>query len=124
MHAFGTFSGADGQAFPGLVVGDRVHDLRSEWPATLAMLEDWDSARARLAELAASPPGEGALLDELRPLAPIAPSGQILCGGANYHKHLHQMVFAHLRREGDTRPDDELRAEAIEVAARRKRDED
>jgi 2-keto-4-pentenoate hydratase/2-oxohepta-3-ene-1,7-dioic acid hydratase in catechol pathway len=46
------------------------------------------------------------------------------CGGANYYKHLHQMVVAHLKREGDTRPDEELRAEAMEVAARRSREED
>jgi 2-keto-4-pentenoate hydratase/2-oxohepta-3-ene-1,7-dioic acid hydratase in catechol pathway len=34
------------------------------------------------------------------------------------------MVVAHLKREGDTRPDEELRAEAVEVAARRSREED
>ena len=34
------------------------------------------------------------------------------------------MVVAHLRREGDARPDEELRAEAIEVAARRAREEE
>jgi 2-keto-4-pentenoate hydratase/2-oxohepta-3-ene-1,7-dioic acid hydratase in catechol pathway len=48
----------------------------------------------------------------------------VLCAGANYYKHLHQMVFAHLKRDGDARPDEELRAEAIEVAARRSREED
>ncbi len=54
----------------------------------------------------------------------MQPSGQVLCAGANYHKHLRQMVLAHLQREGDTRPEEELRAEAIEVAARRSRGED
>ena len=48
----------------------------------------------------------------------------MLCAGANYYKHLRQMVVAHLRREGDTRPEEELQAEAIEVAARRSRDEE
>lgn len=124
MYAFGTFSGTDGAAFPGLVVDGRVFDVRGEFPGTLAMLQDWDRAHTKLEALAGDPPGDGTLLAELRPLPPVEPSGQILCGGANYHKHLHQMVVAHLKREGDTRPEDELRAEAVEVAARRKREED
>lgn len=122
--AFGTFAGADGAGFPGLVVDDRVFDLRGEFPSTLSILQDWESSSARLDQLAVSPPGDGALLAELRPLAPIDPDGQMLCGGANYYRHLHQIVFAHLKREGDARPDDELRAEAVEVAARRKGEED
>ena len=120
----GTFAGTDGAGFPGLVLGDRVHDLRPEFTGTLAMLGDWDVSLARLHELMAEPPGEGAPLADLRPLPPVDPSGQVLCGGANYDKHLHQMVVAHLKREGDTRPDDELRAEALEVARRRATVED
>jgi 2-keto-4-pentenoate hydratase/2-oxohepta-3-ene-1,7-dioic acid hydratase in catechol pathway len=88
------------------------------------MPQDWEASLARLRELAASPAGDGSALEDLRPLPPVRPSGQVLCGGANYYKHLHQMVVAHLKREGDTRPDDELRAEAVEVAARRSREED
>jgi 2,4-didehydro-3-deoxy-L-rhamnonate hydrolase len=122
--ALGSFAGADGEPFPGLVIGERVHDLRPEFADTLSMLQDWDASLRRLHELAASPPGDGIALDDLRPLPPVGPSGQVLCGGANYYKHLHQMVLAHLKREGDTRPDDELRAEAVEVAARRSREED
>jgi len=122
--ALGTFAGADGEPFPGLVIGDRVHDLRPEFTCTLSMLQDWDASLERLHELADSPAGDGASLDDLRPLPPVHPSGQVLCAGANYYKHLHQMVFAHLRREGDARSDEELRAEAVEVAARRSREED
>jgi 2-keto-4-pentenoate hydratase/2-oxohepta-3-ene-1,7-dioic acid hydratase in catechol pathway len=77
----------------------------------------------RLRTLAAEE-AAGEPLDAVRPLAPIEPSGQILCAGANYAKHLHQMVFAHLKREGDPRPDEELRAAAIETAARRATVED
>jgi 2,4-didehydro-3-deoxy-L-rhamnonate hydrolase len=122
--AFGTFARAHGEPFPALVVGELVHDLRPEFADTLSMLEDWDVSLPRLRELADSPPSAGATLDDVRPLPPVHPSGQVLCGGANYHKHLHQMVVAHLKREGDTRPDEELRAEAVEVAARRAREED
>ena len=122
--AFGTFAAGDGVPFPGLVVDERVHDLRPRFADTLSMLHEWDASLRALSELASSPPGEGVALDELRPLPPVHPSGQVLCGGANYYKHLRQMVVAHLRREGDTRPEEELRAEAVEVAARRSREED
>jgi len=114
----GTFAAADGVAYPGLVVDGRVRDLRPEFTSTLGMLGDWDAVLPRLRSLA----GEGAVgepLEALRALPPVTPSGQILCAGANYTKHLHQMIFAHLKREGDPRPDDELRAEAAERTARR-----
>jgi 2,4-didehydro-3-deoxy-L-rhamnonate hydrolase len=119
----GTFARGDGEPFPGLVLDERVHDLRPEFANTLSMLQHWDAALARLRQLADSPPGEGVDLEELRPLPPVHPSGQLLCAGANYRKHLHQMVVAHLKREGDARPDEELRADAVEVAARRSREE-
>jgi 2,4-didehydro-3-deoxy-L-rhamnonate hydrolase len=122
--AFGTFAGADGTPFPALVAADRVHDLRGEFPDTLTMLRDWEPSLDRLRQLAASPPGDGAALADVRPFPPVHPSAQVLCGGANYRKHLRQMVVAHLRREGDTRPDAELQAEAEEVTARRSASED
>jgi 2,4-didehydro-3-deoxy-L-rhamnonate hydrolase len=122
--ALGTFAGADGEPFPGLVLDERVHDLRPEFADTFSMLQGWDESLARLRELAGSPPGGGVHIEELRPLPPVHPSGQVLCAGANYRKHLRQMVVAHFKREGDTRPDEELRAEAEEVAARRSREED
>src|SRR4051794_18097726 len=123
MFGLGMFAAVDGAKFPGLVVDEHVRDLRPEFTSTLAILQDWDASLARLHELASQDAASEAI-DSLRPLPPIDPSGQILCGGANYYKHLHQMVVAHLKREGDTRPDDELRAEAVEVAARRRREED
>ncbi len=119
----GTFAAADGAPYPGLVVDGHVRDLRPRFRSTLELLSDWDAALPVLRDLA----GRGATgqpLDTLRPLAPVEPSGQVLCGGANYHKHLHQMIYAHLKREGDPRPDDELRAEARELTARRSTVED
>jgi 2-keto-4-pentenoate hydratase/2-oxohepta-3-ene-1,7-dioic acid hydratase in catechol pathway len=114
----GTFAAADGVAYPGLVCDGHVRDLRPEFTSTLAMLRDWDAVLPRLRELAVQE-ATGVPLATLRPLPPVEPSGQVLCAGANYHKHLHQMVFAHLKREGDPRPDEELRLEAIETAERR-----
>jgi 2,4-diketo-3-deoxy-L-fuconate hydrolase len=123
MFGLGMFAGADGAGFPGLVVDGVVRDLRPEFAGTLAMLQDWDVSLARLHELAADG-ASGTPLSELRPLPPVEPSGQVLCGGANYYKHLHQMIFAHLKREGVPRPDEELRAEAMELTTRRKTQED
>jgi 2-keto-4-pentenoate hydratase/2-oxohepta-3-ene-1,7-dioic acid hydratase in catechol pathway len=114
----GTFQAADGAAHPGLVVDGRVRDLRPEFDSTLTMLRDWDAVLPRLRELAGEGP-KGEALDALRPLPPVEPSGQVLCAGANYRKHLHQMIYAHLKRGGDTRPEEELRAEAVELTARR-----
>jgi 2-keto-4-pentenoate hydratase/2-oxohepta-3-ene-1,7-dioic acid hydratase in catechol pathway len=124
VFALGTFAGEDDRPFPGLVVDGQVHDLSARAPSTHALLEDWEESLPELRALAASPPGEGTPLARLRPLPPVTPPGQVLCAGANYRKHLHQMVVAHLRREGDTRPEEELRAEAVEVAARRSREEE
>jgi 2-keto-4-pentenoate hydratase/2-oxohepta-3-ene-1,7-dioic acid hydratase in catechol pathway len=116
--AIGTFAAADAVAYPGLVVDGRVRDLRPEFTSTLQMLRDWDAVLPRLRVLA----GEGAAgepLDALRALPPVEPSGQVLCAGANYTKHLHQMIYAQLKRQGDERPDAALRAEAVELTARR-----
>jgi 2-keto-4-pentenoate hydratase/2-oxohepta-3-ene-1,7-dioic acid hydratase in catechol pathway len=125
MFGVGTFARDGGEPFPGLVVGDRVVDLRPELgpeTTTLALFRDWDAALARLRALAAAP-GDGVALADLRPLPPVAPPGQVLCGGANYSKHLREMAYAHLRREGDTRPEAVIRAEAADVSARRARED-
>jgi 2-keto-4-pentenoate hydratase/2-oxohepta-3-ene-1,7-dioic acid hydratase in catechol pathway len=45
---------------------------------------------------------------------PITPSGQILCAGANYRRHLRQMHYAFERRKGNDAPEDELRAASAE----------
>ncbi|HEY7633053.1 MAG TPA: fumarylacetoacetate hydrolase family protein [Thermoleophilaceae bacterium] len=122
--AFGTFAGEDGIAFPGLVVDGLVRDLRPEFADTLSMLESWGESLDRLRQLAALPPGAGVALADLRPLPPVYPAGQILCAGANYRKHLQQMALAHMRREGDERPDAELQAEAAELTEQRAREGD
>ncbi len=122
MFALGTFARGEGEAFAGLVVDERVHDLGPD-TTTLALFRDWDASLERLRTLAVAPPGEGVPLGELRPLPPVAPAGQVLCGGANYSKHLRQMAYAHLKREGDERPEEELRAAADEISARRARED-
>ncbi len=122
MFALGTFARGEGEAFAGLVVDERVYDLGPD-TTTLALFLDWDASLERLRALAAAPPGEGVALAELRPLPPVAPAGQVLCGGANYFQHLRQMAYAHLKREGDPRPEEQLRAAADEISARRARED-
>ena len=110
--ALGTFS-RDGGRFPGLVAGDRVHDLRPPLGAgvtTRSLLEDWERSFARLRELAAGDLGDGVPIADLRVEVPVDPPGQVLCAGANYRRHLTQMHFAFERRHGNDLPDEELRA--------------
>ncbi|HWH95123.1 MAG TPA: fumarylacetoacetate hydrolase family protein [Baekduia sp.] len=119
----GTFAGSGGEPFPGLVLGgERVLDLRSAFghgATTLGLLRDWDAALPHLRELAAEPAGPIAAYADMRPLPPVSPSGQILCAGANYFKHVRQIAYSFLRQGGDERPEAEVRAEAEEISARR-----
>jgi len=118
----GTFDAGDGRGFPGLVVGDRVLDLRpalGEGVTTRDLLGDWDAALERLRALAAGPLDGAVPLEDLRPLPPVQPPGQIFLAGANYHNHLRQIVFTMARNvPGETRPDHVLRAEAEETVRR------
>src|SRR4051794_26994931 len=110
--ALGTFA-RDGERFPGLAIGERVHDLRpalGPHATTRSLLEDWEESFARLRELAAGDLGSGTPVADLRVEVPIEPPGQVLCAGANYRRHLAQMHFAFERRAGSALSDDELRA--------------
>jgi 2-keto-4-pentenoate hydratase/2-oxohepta-3-ene-1,7-dioic acid hydratase in catechol pathway len=119
--ALGTFAAGGGEAFPGLVVGESVLDLRERFGAaatTLSLLEHWERSLEALEELAEDGAGAAHELRALRALAPIMPR-QILCAGANYYQHVRQIVYSTLRLEGDTRPEAELREEAERQVQRR-----
>jgi 2,4-didehydro-3-deoxy-L-rhamnonate hydrolase len=101
--ALGTFSAAGGPAFPGLVVGEEVfalaevdRRLRSHGRAlrgagsTLALFENWEHDLPLLRETANGLAG-GAPLASLTVHAPVAPR-QVFCAGANYHKHVVDLV--------------------------------
>ncbi|MFT3863221.1 MAG: fumarylacetoacetate hydrolase family protein [Solirubrobacterales bacterium] len=97
----GTFLAADGeQEFPGLVLaGERVVDLRPQgWHSTRQMADDWDEVLPRLEELAAADP-EAHPLGDLRVLPPIAPD-QVLQSGANYRRHVIDLILAEERLNG------------------------
>jgi len=101
--ALGTFSTAGGPEFPGIVVGEQVFALAEidrrlrlggrplRGPSsTLALLDNWDHDFPLL-QAAAEDLRGGAPLASLRVHAPVVPR-QIFCAGANYHKHVVDLV--------------------------------
>jgi 2-keto-4-pentenoate hydratase/2-oxohepta-3-ene-1,7-dioic acid hydratase in catechol pathway len=94
LFALGTFSGAGAGTGTGtgtcLVREDRVLPLER---TTAELLSDWDAALEHLAALAGGQPTAWLPLDELRPQPPVLP-GQILQSGANYRKHVVDIVVS------------------------------
>jgi len=117
----GTFANGDEQGFPGLVVAERVLDLRGPLGAqatTMTLLTDWERSLERLAQLADAGVNSADELSDLRPLPPVRPR-QVLCAGANYFNHVRQIVYNQTRLEGDERSEAELRAYVEEMVQRR-----
>lgn len=116
--ALGTFD-TDGTAFPGLVVDDTVVDLRphlGDRATVEGLLQDWDATLAVLHDLAEQARDlPSTTLSDLRVLAPFRPR-QLLCAGANYFRHVRQIVASTLRNSGDERSEDDLQAEADRIA--------
>ena len=72
------------------------------------------------ARLAGEPHEDAVALDALHPLPPVQPLGQFLCAGANYRKHLIEIVYTMARNDPqETRPDEVLRQEAAEFVHHR-----
>ncbi|WP_460061557.1 fumarylacetoacetate hydrolase family protein [Streptomyces sp. YKOK-I1] len=107
--ALGTFRGG-AAAFPGLVTGARVRDLSGLVASVRALVEDWDAWLPRLHELADDPGGAWHDLADLQVLAPIEP-GQILQSGANYRRHVVDLVAAEKESVHGATPE-EARADA------------
>lgn len=121
----GSFRG-DGQEFPGVVVGDRVSDLRRILPVTQTgeLFADWNS---NLDTIAAAIGKERTLewraIDELDVLPPVQPVGPILAAGANYREHILQMSVAHRLGRSDA-TESELWGEAAAETDERRRSGD
>jgi 2,4-didehydro-3-deoxy-L-rhamnonate hydrolase len=118
----GTFSGSDATPFPGLVLADQVIDLRPPLGAdttTLGLLQQWDTSLSALRELSAQDHTDACRLEDLRAHPSVA-SGQVLCAGANYARHVRQIMFNALRSDPDEqRDDDALRRAAEDILRER-----
>jgi 2-keto-4-pentenoate hydratase/2-oxohepta-3-ene-1,7-dioic acid hydratase in catechol pathway len=96
--AAGAPAGTESSAvFTGLVVGDRVRDV-SALGTVNDLLADWDDALGRLAALAADAEGAWHDLAALDVRCPVEPR-QILQVGANYRKHVVDIVMAERRAD-------------------------
>jgi 2,4-diketo-3-deoxy-L-fuconate hydrolase len=96
MYALGTFADAGGE-FAGIVVdGERVLPVEG---TTHDLLADWDRAQERLAALVERD-GDWRELAALRVLAPVRPV-QILQSGANYRRHVLDIILAEERERGN-----------------------
>jgi 2-keto-4-pentenoate hydratase/2-oxohepta-3-ene-1,7-dioic acid hydratase in catechol pathway len=110
---------ADGSAFPGLVLEERVFDLTSRLGATSSvsdLVASWSSELPRLQELAAElrdAAGDHALAG-LRVLSPVSAGGQIFQAAANYRRHVLELM-AGAEHRGDE--SDGLTSEEREEAA-------
>ena len=93
MYAIGTFARYGEEPFPGLVIEDRrVVDLSGYgWRSVEQLLRSWFSSLPVLDHIADG--GGGTALDDLQVLAPLTP-GQILQSGANYRRHVMDIIVA------------------------------
>jgi 2-keto-4-pentenoate hydratase/2-oxohepta-3-ene-1,7-dioic acid hydratase in catechol pathway len=103
--ALGTFSAAGGAPFAGIVLDGRVAPLAPELgdATTVRSLVDvWDEALPRLQALADRLEPQRLAHDytALRPLPPLSPAGQIFQAGANYRRHVLDLM-AGADRRGD-----------------------
>jgi 2,4-diketo-3-deoxy-L-fuconate hydrolase len=112
----GTFSVAGCRPFPGLLMGQRVISLSalrtafrtsslqvSRCVSILGLLEEWESNFAALQEIAASIicgkaeelQQQFCPVDQVRVHAPIPEPRTLYCSGANYKKHVVDLIIAH-----------------------------
>jgi len=129
----GTFSGASGEPYAGLVLEDSVVDLKklltrvrpSKSPAAVtvrSLLDDWDANFESLQQAANQLAGDGlhhpdwreavARLASLHVLPPVDPPGQLFQAAANYRSHVIQLVVAQRVGAQQGTTDEELRARA------------
>jgi len=115
--ALGVFAAQGGGTFTGLVRGERVRDV-SALGTVNGLLADWDTSFAALRKLAAEDPDDSVHWHDLGALevhCPVEPR-QILQCGANYRRHVVDIVMAERRTDLSTTghnsevPEDEVRA--------------
>lgn len=95
----GRFQAGDEAPFAALVVDGQAHALALVADAdTVALFDDWQQIwpqlRRQIADIRAGRGGTGTPVGELRTLAPIRPR-QIMCAGANYRRHVIDIMADH-----------------------------
>jgi 2,4-didehydro-3-deoxy-L-rhamnonate hydrolase len=145
VNAFrlGTFSVSGCPPFPGVVVAERVYavhgleELAAELgyalkgsQSVLGLLERWDQnfpALQAVVDALSSPTGgrtarrvleAGALLDQLQVHAPVQPR-QIFQAGANYHKHVVDLIVDGAVARDPSTNKEQVRANASEMMRKR-----
>ena len=121
--ALGTFAAGEAISFPGLVHADgRVVDVSQSWTTLHDVFDDWASAWPALEEIAAATAGRAEhAYGELRPLAPLA-HPDILQAGANFRRHVIDMVVGEQYEREPGQSLEDLRAKAAEMMDRRAAD--
>ncbi len=136
--AVGTFTSKTHKAFAGVVVGEKVLEIHAalampEHVTVFDLLQDWQANFAAL-DAAANKFRDGneslghlaIPLSDVRPLAPVAFPRQILCAGANYFKHVVQLLVDQGGKGGlpgtEGMNAKELHDYATEIMTRRKRE--
>lgn len=127
----GTFSIAGCPPFPGLVIAERVYaihaleglagyDLKGGH-SVLGLLESWDKNLPALQAIAAAistTADPGAPLSQLRVHAPVQPR-QIFQAGANYHKHVVDLIVDGAVARDPSTNKEQVRANATEMMRKR-----
>ena len=135
--ALGTFSEDEKRRFPGLVIGDRVAPVREMKPvfdrlgctaptaaSTLELLENWDASLDALrpaaeflaGDEAAAEPWRSILVPggQLRVHPPVDLPRQVFCAGANYRKHVIDLIVDQASGAGNQSVE-ERRAQAAKM---------
>jgi 2-keto-4-pentenoate hydratase/2-oxohepta-3-ene-1,7-dioic acid hydratase in catechol pathway len=125
-YALGRFRADSGAEFSGVVIGADVVPLPLLLPATgevRSLLTDW-TANRKLLDAAVDEAVAGqdlpssAPVDELSPLAPLAP-GQIFQSGANYKTHVVDLMVAAAAEKADSADPEEVRRQATALMEER-----
>lgn len=105
--ALATYAGADGSPLPAIVNGGRATPLAKHFdgePTVRELIGSWDAAFPALQAIADRlvPDDYELAADELRPLPPVLPVGQIFQAGANYRQHVLDLMAGAERRGDDS----------------------
>jgi 2-keto-4-pentenoate hydratase/2-oxohepta-3-ene-1,7-dioic acid hydratase in catechol pathway len=117
---FGRFE-HDGRSFVAVCLPDGSL-VEASFRDTDEVFADWDAAHRTLTHLAERANGTGLTYDDVRPLPPVT-RPNLHCAGANFRKHVIEMMYkaGAGRREGES--DEERRDRAAEMMAKREETE-